>query len=174
MPNPGRSSSSRGSVLARPTAWRCMARALRTLAGPRVAWYAVQAWERQLRCSGGRPGGLPSHFVTCSIIVARGPRPQLPLAVPLRWHPRFRCHPSSPHDGRDACSWRWGGFVGCAWRGCCFAMRSVGCRRGGSRPAAVAADNYKGSSRGHAQAFGAWAWVWTMCHCSSRVRRGQL
>ena len=93
----------------------------------------------------------------------------------LRWHPRFRhCHPSSPDDGRDACSWRWGGFVGCARRGCCFVMRSVGCRRGGSRPAAVAADNYKGSSRGRAQAFGAWAWVRTMCRWSSRVRRGQL
>ena len=93
----------------------------------------------------------------------------------LRWHPRFRrCHPSSPDDGRDACSWRWGGCAGCARRGDCFAMRLVGCRRGRSRPVAVAADNYKGSSRGRAQAFGAWAWVRTMCRCSSRVRRGQL
>ena len=50
--------------------------------------------------------------------------------------------PSSPHDGRDACSWRWGGFVGSARRGDCFGVRSVGCRRGGSRPVTVAADNY--------------------------------
>ena len=103
------------------------------------------------------------------------PLPQLPLAVALRCHGLFcRCHPSSPDDGRDACSWRWGGCAGCARRGDCFAMRLVGCRRGRSRPVAVAADNYKGSSRGRAQAFGAWAWVRTMCRCSSRVRRGQL